>query len=271
MIDVAESFVELSTPHLEAQIEGAVGWLTFNNPARRNAMKLEMQRGLIDALEAFDAHEQVRVVIMRGAGHEAFVSGADISEFDELRVSPEARERYDATVDAAAQAFERFSKPLVAMIQGYCMGWGVATALQADLRICADNAVFAIPAARLGVGFGYPGLAKLVHVVGPTAAADILLTARRFDASEAAQIGLVNQVVAVDQLSSATQSMVDRIADNAPLTLQAAKAGIRATLDADPAAIAAVDQLVEVCFRSDDYQEGRRAFLEKRSPQFRGR
>lgn len=268
---MTERIIELPTPHLRAEVDGAIGWLTFDNPARRNAMKLEMQEGLIDALEAFDADDRVRVVIMTGAGDEAFVSGADISEFDELRASPEARKHYDATVAAASRAFADFSKPLVAMIRGYCMGWGVATALHADLRLCADDAVFAIPAARLGVGFGYPGLAALVHVVGPTAAADILLTARRFDASEAAQMGLINQVVAVDELGEATRSVAERVVANAPLTLRAAKAGIKATLGADPAAIAAVDQLVEVCFRSRDYAEGRRAFMEKRPPEFEGR
>jgi enoyl-CoA hydratase/carnithine racemase len=254
-----------------AHVEDGVGWMTFNNPDRLNAMKLEMSRATVTILEAFEASDQVRVVIMRGAGDKAFVSGADISEFAEHRSSPESRAHFDEWAAASARAFASLSKPLIAMIRGYCIGGGLATALQADLRVCSDDSQFAVPAARLGLGYGFEGIKKLTHIVGPTMAAEIMLTARRFTAAEAHHMGLVNRVVPSGALESTVADLAETIAGNAPLTVRAAKAAVRETFKdperRDPDRMAA---LVEACFRSSDYAEGRQAFMQKRTPNFTG-
>jgi len=264
--------VDLETPYMLASIRDGVGWMTFNNPDRRNAMKLEMSRAVIDILATFDADDDVRVVVMRGAGDKAFVSGADISEFDQHRSTPEARAYFDELAAASAHAFSSLEKPLIAMIRGFCMGGGLATALQADLRIAADDAQFGIPAARLGLGYGFDGVKKLTHIVGPTMAAEIMLTARRFGATEANAMGLINRVVAVKELETAVAELAASIAANAPLTVKAAKASVRETFkDPDRQDRDRIAGLVEACFRSDDYKEGRSAFLEKRVAEFRGR
>ena len=261
--------LELDTPYMIAAIEDGVGWMTFNNPDRHNAMKVEMNAAVATILETFEASDDVRVVVMRGAGDKAFVSGADISEFETQRASPEARARFDAVGAAAGRAFASVQKPLVAMIRGFCMGGGLATALQADIRITANDGQFGIPAARLGLGYGFAGIDKLTHIVGPAMAAEILLTARRFSAEEALRMGLVNRVVAVDELESTVTELASTIAGNAPLTVRAAKAAVVETFK-DPARrdLARVAEMVEACFRSRDYQEGRTAFMEQRLPKF---
>lgn len=259
------------TPHLLADVRNGVGWITFNNPERRNAMKLEMNEAIVEVLAGFSADDDVRVVVMQGAGDKAFVSGADISEFETHRSTPEARAHFDAVAAAAGRALVELEKPLIAKIRGFCMGGGLATALAADIRISADDGQFAIPAARLGLGYGFAGIRKLVGLVGPAMASEIMLSARRFTAAEAAEMGLVNRVVATDELDGAVDELAGQIAVNAPLTVRAAKAAIREA-GKDPAHrdVAAVEVLVEACFRSDDYVEGRRAFLEKRVPAFKG-
>ena len=255
-----------------ARVEDGVGWMTFNNPDRRNALKMEMNQATVQILEAFEANDDVRVVVMHGAGDKAFVSGADISEFEEHRSTPEARENYDAIFAAATRSFTKLSKPLIAMIRGFCIGGGMATSLHADLRIAADDAVFAVPAARLGVGYGFAGIDKLTHIVGPTKAAEVMLTARKFDATEAYEMGLLNRVVAVDELETTVNDLAALIVNNAPLTVRTATASVRATFqDPEKRDLAAIADMVEVCFRSRDYQEGRTAFMEKRTPQFEGR
>lgn len=263
--------IELETPYMLARVADGVGWMTFNNPERRNALKLEMNRAIVDILAAFEAADDVRVVVMHGAGDKAFVSGADISEFDEHRATPEGRERFDEVFGQAGRAFTSLQKPLIAMIQGFCMGGGLATALQADLRICADNSQFGIPAARLGLGYAFEGIKKLTHIVGPTMAAEIMMTARRFTAEEAHQMRLVNRVVPVDELLPTVTELAATIAANAPMTVRTAKASVMETFkDPDRQDGQHIATLVEACFRSDDYKEGRRAFLEKRTPNFTG-
>ncbi len=264
--------LELGTPFMLARIEDGIGWMTFNNPERRNAMKLEMNQAIVTILETFDASDEVRVVVMHGAGDKAFVSGADISEFEEHRSTPAGRAHFDAVSGAAGRAFASLSKPLIAMIRGFCMGGGLATALQADLRISADDGQFGVPAARLGLGYGFDGINKLTHIVGPAFAAEIFLTARRFDAAEAAHMGLVNRVVQPEDLESTVTDLARTIAANAPLTVRAAKAGVRETFkDPDRRDLGRVAAMVEECFLSADYQEGRTAFMEKRPPRFEGR
>lgn len=262
----------LATPYMQARIEDGVGWMMFNNPDRRNALKMEMNEAIVEILDTFQQDDDVRVVVMYGAGDKAFVSGADISEFEAKRSSPEGRARFDTVFGQAARAFASLQKPLIAMIRGFCMGGGLATALHADLRISADDGQFGIPAARLGLGYGFEGLKTLTHIVGPTMAAEIMLTARRFSASEAYDMGLINRVVPVDELLGAVTELAGTIANNAPMTVAAAKAAVRETFKTearqDPAAMAA---MVEACFQSEDYKEGRRAFMEKRRPDFHGR
>ena len=261
-----------ATPSVEAGVEGGIGWVVFSQPDKHNAMTLAMQTETAEVLETYAAEDRVRVIVLRGAGESAFVSGADISEFGEKRTSGEARSVYDEATSRVARAFSSLEKPVVAMIHGICFGGGLAIALQADLRIAADDARFAIPAARLGVGYGFAGVERLVKTVGPAHAAEILYTARTYDAREAQSVGLVNRVVPKDALEEETRALAGTLRDNAPLTLRAAKHALRQTflppIDRDLAGCA---DRVEACFSSADYREGQRAFLEKRAPRFSGR
>ncbi len=263
--------VELHTPYMKAEVSDGIGWMTFNNPERRNAMKMEMNEAIVDILGAFQTDERVRVVVMQGAGDKAFVSGADISEFDTHRSTPEGRAHFDEVAAAAGRAFKALEKPLIAKIRGFCMGGGLATALQADIRISADDGQFGIPAARLGLGYGFSGIQVLVGLVGPANANEIMMSARRLSASEALAMGLVNRVMPVDQLDQAVDELAAQIAANAPLTVKAAKAAIgEAVKDPERRNLDRVNEMVEACFQSQDYIEGRSAFLEKRPAQFKG-
>lgn len=264
--------LDLRTPYMIAEVTDGVGWMTFNNPERRNAMKMEMNEAIVDILGAFGADPEVRVVVMQGAGDKAFVSGADISEFETHRSTPEGREHFDAVAAAAGRAFAEFDKPLIAKIRGFCMGGGLATALSADIRITADDGQFAIPAARLGLGYAFPGIQKLTGLVGPAMVNEIMMSARRFSAEEAAAMGLVNRVVPIAELDAAVDELSSQIAANAPLTVKAAKAAVQeAVKDPDRRDLERVNAMVETCFQSEDYIEGRQAFMEKRTAEFKGR
>lgn len=263
---------EPQSGRVTAHAEGAIGWITFDNPKRRNAMSFEMWRQLPEALAAHGRDEAVRVVVLTGAGSQAFISGADISQFEALRGSADANAEYSAATDAAFAALRDFAKPTIAMIRGFCIGGGLAVALNADLRIAADDARFAIPAAKLGLGYGFDAVRHLVGIVGPAYAKGILFTARQFGAEEALRMGLVNRVVPAAALEDATRETAGMIAANAPLTISAAKQAAAAAMR-DPADrdMAAVERAIADCFRSEDYAEGRRAFAEKRKPKFTGR
>lgn len=264
--------IEVSTPRMLAEVdESGIGRMTFNQPEKRNALSLDMWQGIAEILSEFEADDNVRVVVMAGAGGKAFVSGADISEFDSKRATAEQRREYGRVTAAGQRALIAFRKPLIAEITGYCIGGGLATALNADVRFATPDSTFGIPAARLGLGYGYEGLAKLARLVGPSCARDILLSARRLDADEALAIGLVNFVVPRERIADEVKGYAERIARNAPLTVRAAKAAMNAwEAGGNAEDLATVDALVNACFNSEDYREGRRAFAEKRQPVFKG-
>jgi enoyl-CoA hydratase len=259
------------TDKLLSRKEAGVGIVTFNNPARHNAVSLEMWEATKRVLDDFAADNEVRVVVLTGAGDKAFVSGADISKFASERASLEATRAYDTITAATFSSIYEFPKPTLAMIRGYCIGGGVGVASCCDLRICSDNSRFAVPAAKLGLGYGYAGLKRLVDIVGPSYAKEIFYTARQFDAQEAFAMGLVNRVVPAGELESYVKGVTDMICANAPLTIKAVKFTVGEILkDETKRNMAHADELVEQCFKSRDYTEGRTAFMEKRKPAFTG-
>jgi enoyl-CoA hydratase len=259
------------TDKILARKEAGVGVVTFNNPERHNAVSLEMWQATKHALDDFAADNEVRVMVLTGAGGKAFVSGADISKFASERASIEATRAYDVVTAAAFNAVYEFPKPTIAMIRGYCIGGGAALAVCCDLRICSDNSVFAVPAAKLGLGYGYAGLKRLTDVVGPSFAKEIFYTARQFTAAEAQTMGLVNRVVPAAELEASVKSITDTICANAPLTIKAVKFAVGEILKDDAKRdMRRVEEMVEECFASRDYTEGRTAFMEKRKPKFTG-
>jgi enoyl-CoA hydratase/carnithine racemase len=260
------------TDKMIAQKADGIGWMVFNNPERHNAVSLEMWEAAIKIIADFDRDEAVRVIVVRGAGEKSFVSGADISKFDDERAEKDAVKRYEEATEGAYSSLRATSKPTIAMIQGYCIGGGANLAVCCDLRICSENAKFAIPAARLGLGYGYARIRRLLDVVSPSFAKEIFFTARQFSAEEARIMGLVNRVLPHEELESFVTSHARQIADNAPMTVKAIKRIVGEALK-DPADrdLELCDRLVRECFESQDYAEGRRAFAEKRKPAFQGR
>ena len=255
-----------------ADVEDGVGLVTFNQPDKLNAMSVEMWEGLEAILDAFSRDESVRVVVMTGAGVRAFVSGADISQFAQSRGNADAQREYDRMTAAGRAKLANFQKPVIARIRGFCLGGGLGIALQADLRIAAVDSEFGIPAARLGTANGTDMVRKLAALVGPAHAKSMLLTGARIDAAEAGRIGLVNRVVRDEDLSDIVVDLARAIADNAPLSVRAAKLAVDSTLPRlDPEHLAQIEAAVDACADSQDYAEGRAAFLEKRKPRFVGR
>jgi enoyl-CoA hydratase/carnithine racemase len=258
--------------NMVAEKDGAVGWMIFNNPDRRNAVSYEMRLRMVDILEDFRTDDDIRVVAMKGLGDKAFVSGSDISQFESRRAGADDMRVYSQAIHRVDAAFAALEKPLIAMIHGFCLGYGMMVAMHADLRIVAEDAQFGIPAARLGLGFPYSAVKQLVDLVGHAHAREILLTARRFSAAEALAMGLVHRVVARDALAAALDETAATIAANAPLTLRCVKAEIAEALKDESARdLARCEALVAACAESRDYAEGRRAFMEKRKPEFTGR
>jgi enoyl-CoA hydratase len=256
---------------LLARKEGPIGWIVLNNPARHNAVSLEMWRALLHLGPVISADPEIRVVIVSGAGERAFSAGADISEFEELRATPEAVAEYDGIAEQACQALEHLPRPTIAMIRGYCIGGGLDLALRCDLRLASTDARFGIPAARLGLGYAFSDVRRLVQFVGPASAKEVFYSGRQFSADEALQMHLVNRVTEPGQLEHHVRELAESIAGNAPLTIGAVKRCVAEALkDAGEADINACRALVDRCFASADYVEGRRAFMEKRRPAFCG-
>lgn len=244
----------------------------FSNPPRFNAMTYDMWKALPEALTAFGADPAVRVIVLAGDGEKAFVSGADISQFEEQRASEQARTEYNRSVEAAYVAPILCAKPVVAKIRGICMGGGLGLAAACDLRFASDDAMFRMPAARLGIGYSFTGMRRFVQVLGAANTADIFFSARKFDARDALAMGLVSRVVPAADLDREVGDYCALIAENAPLSLIAAKSAIREVLT-DPATrdLGALQKLIDACFASEDYREGRTAFMEKRKAEFKGR
>jgi enoyl-CoA hydratase len=256
---------------LKSVAEG-VGVVTFNNPEKRNAMSLDMWEGLGQALTQLRDDPGVRVVILTGAGDKAFMSGADISQFEKNRHNAEASEEYSRRSDAQRALLANYPKPTIACIRGFCLGGGMLVAMLADIRIAAANSQFGIPAAKLGIAYGYDGLKHLVSLVGPSWARLLLYTGTRIDSAEALRIGLVDRVVADADLWNATFEIARTISDNAPLAVRAAKITIAQVLkDPDQRDMAAIKAIGTACMDSEDFREGRSAFMEKRKPKFRGK
>jgi enoyl-CoA hydratase len=254
------------------RVTDGVGVITFNNPEKRNAMSLDMWEGLGSALIELRDDPQVRVVILVGAGDKAFVSGADISQFEKTRHNAEASEEYSRRSAAQRALLGDYPKPTIACIRGFCLGGGMQVAMLTDIRIAAEDSQFGIPAAKLGIAYGYDGLKHLVSLVGPSWARLIMYTGMRIESAEAQRIGLVDRVIPTGELWGQTMEIARTISGNAPLAIKAAKITIAQVLK-DPADrdIDAVKQIGIDCMDSEDFREGRTAFMEKRKPQFKGR
>ncbi|WP_159992213.1 enoyl-CoA hydratase [Roseomonas sp. 18066] len=262
----------IADPRILTRRGEGIGWITINQPEKRNAIALAMWDAIAAAATDFASDPEVRVVILHGAGGKAFAAGADISEFDRIRADAAAQEAYGQRSAAARRALEGMGKPLIAMIQGFCIGGGYATALIADLRIASEDSRFGIPAAKLGIAYGYESLEKLVALTGPAMAKEVMFSGRQFDAAEALRAGMINRVVPVADLESSTIELAQQIARNAPLSLKAARLAIEQIVgNPEKRDRAAVEQANRACFDSADYAEGRRAFQEKRAPVFSGR
>lgn len=254
-----------------AKIEDRIGWLIFSNPEKYNAVSLAMWEEAARVLEDFAAAKNIRAVILAGAGGKAFVSGADISRFGSERSGREAVAHYNAVTEKVYAAVHDFPKPTIALIPGYCIGGGLGLAVSCDMRIASETARFALPAAKLGLGYDFPGIQRFVDLLGPSFTKEIFFTARHFDAEEARMMGLVNRVLPDAEAEDYTRSYAAMIAENAPLTVDAVKFTVGEALKpADSRDLGRCVRLVDTCFSSNDYTEGRKAFMEKRKPVFTG-
>jgi enoyl-CoA hydratase/carnithine racemase len=272
MLDVTKTEKSYADGKILKSITDGVGVVTFNNPEKRNAMSLDMWEGLGQALTELRDDDTVRVVVLVGAGDKAFVSGADISQFEKVRHNAAASEEYAKKSEAQRALLANYPKPTISCIRGFCLGGGMQVAMMTDIRIAGEDSQFGIPAAKLGIAYGYDGLRNLVSLVGPSWARLIMYTGMRIASAEALRIGLVERVVPTNELWGATMEIATTISGNAPLAIKAAKITIAQVLK-DPADrdMKAVKQIGTDCMDSADFREGRQAFMEKRKPQFKGK
>lgn len=264
--------LHLPTDKIRAHVANSVGHVIFNNPERHNAVSLEMWDAVEVALSTFQEDERVRVAVLSGAGGKAFVSGADISKFESERGSKEATEHYNARLKVVYDIIENFTKPTIAMIDGYCIGGGLNLAACTDIRVASTKSRFAMPAAKLALGYPFDAIRRLVNAVGAASAKQLMFTAKSIDAETALRLGLVQEVVGEDELKERVEELAATIAGNAPLTVRAMKFIATQVMHPDPTArdLSRCDELVTACFASEDYVEGRKAFMEKRKPDFKG-
>jgi enoyl-CoA hydratase/carnithine racemase len=261
-----------TTERVETWLDGSTLHIRFNNPAKHNALSVDMWEAVPPLLDAAQGDDRVKLVVFSGAGEKAFVSGADISQFEDMRAAKEAVKHYEAMAEKTLTGIHDFAKPTLACIRGWCIGGGVNVAIACDIRIAAGDSVFSIPAARLGLGYRFSAMKNLVDLVGPGAAKDLFFTARRIGADEAKALGLVSRVAPVEGLDALLAEYTTSIGENAPLTIQAAKFITREVLKASPDLdMEHCAGLIRGCFESADYTEGRTAFMQKRKPVFKGR
>ncbi|MBI3530583.1 MAG: enoyl-CoA hydratase/isomerase family protein [Betaproteobacteria bacterium] len=260
----------MSKGKLRVERDGPVGRLVLDNPERRNAIGADMWRAIPQAIGTFNADASIRCIVIRGEGTQAFAAGADISEFEQNRSSEGDVKEYEAATSAAHHAIESVPKPVIALIHGFCVGGGLAVALSCDLRYADASSRFAVPAARLGLGYGVHGTGRLVATVGHAAAREIMFSARRYDADQALAMGLVNRVLPDAELDDYVRKVALELAANAPMTIAASKAVINALAEPNGDFSDAEAEVMR-CMKSEDYVEGRRAFMEKRAPDFKGK
>jgi len=261
----------MTTEKMLSRVKDGVGYITFNNPEKHNAVSIEMWDALEQILDGFRSSQEIRVIVLSGAGGKAFVSGADISKFDKERSSKEAVLSYNKRTQKVYENLETFPKPTIAMIDGYCIGGGLNLAVCCDIRICSEKSKFAMPAAKLSLGYPFSSIKRLFDVMGPGMAKHFMFTAEKISASEALACGLVQKLVSEDSIDSYVKDYALNIANNAPLTIKAMKQiGIEILKNSDERDLLLCEKLASACFDSEDYKEGRKAFMEKRKPNFQG-
>ena len=254
-----------------SRVEEGVGYITFNNPEKHNAVSIEMWDALEKILDEFRLSKDIRVIVLNGAGGKSFVSGADISKFDKERSSKEAVLSYNKRTQKVYELLETFPKPTIAMIDGYCIGGGLNLAVCCDIRICSEKSKFAMPAAKLSLGYPFSSIKRLFDVMGPGMAKHFMFTAEKISASEALACGLVQKLVSEENIETYVRDYALTISHNAPLTIKAMKQiGIEILKNSDERDLLLCEQLASACFDSEDYKEGRKAFMEKRKPNFKG-
>ena len=259
------------TERVKTWLDGAALHIRFNNPDKHNALSVDMWSAVPPLLERATKDDNVRLVVFSGEGEKAFISGADISQFEDMRAAREAVKQYESMAEAALEGIHIFEKPTIACIRGYCLGGGVNVAIACDIRIAATNSVFSIPATRLGLGYRFSAMKNLTNLIGPGYAKDLFFTGRRIAADEAHRIGLVNRIAEPEALEALLAEYVTAISTGAPLTIKAGKRIIREVLRQDDADMDLARRMILDCFESEDYVEGRRAFMEKRKPVFKGK
>jgi len=261
----------MTSEKMLSRVEEGVGYITFNNPEKHNAVSIEMWDALEKILDEFRSSKDIRVIVLNGAGGKSFVSGADISKFDKERSSKEAVLSYNKRTQKVYELLETFPKPTIAMIDGYCIGGGLNLAVCCDIRICSEKSKFAMPAAKLSLGYPFSSIKRLFDVMGPGMAKHFMFTAEKISASEALACGLVQKLVSEENIETYVRDYALTISHNAPLTIKAMKQiGIEIFKNPDERDLLLCEQLASACFDSEDYKEGRKAFMEKRKPNFKG-